>query len=290
MTEQPGFMGLGAYEADVYQEAVKQQVHTIQRKLKKIREKRLLHRERRSELGFSAISLAGYTNAGKSSLFNALTEETVRVDSKLFTTLSTTTRFVEISKRKFLITDTVGFIDRLPLTLIEAFHSTLEETIYSDLIILVLDMSESLEMIEKKNNICLETIDRIGASGIPVLTTLNKIDLLEEKEVEEKLKVLETKIKNPVLISALHKTNLEPVRNVILEKLGDYIQISFSIPMTNQTMSFMSWIHERADVQKVSYMSDSVQVILEAAPWFAEKVRKRVKDLGGKFEANHENP
>jgi GTPase len=79
MTEQPGFMGLGAYEADVYQEAVKQQVHTIQRKLKKIREKRLLHRERRNELGFSAISLAGYTNAGKSSLFNALTEETVRV-------------------------------------------------------------------------------------------------------------------------------------------------------------------------------------------------------------------
>jgi len=290
MTEQPGFMGLGAYEVDVYQEAVKQQVHTIQRKLKKIREKRLLHRERRSELGFSAISLAGYTNAGKSSLFNALTEETVRVDSKLFTTLSTTTRFVEISKRKFLITDTVGFIDRLPLTLIEAFHSTLEETIYSDLIILVLDMSEPLEMIEKKNNICLETIDRIGASGIPILTTLNKIDLLEKTEVEEKLKILETKIKNPVLISALHKTNLEPVKNVILEKLGDYIRVSLSVPMSNQTMSFMSWIHERADVQKVSYMSDFVQVILEAAPWFAEKVRKRVQDLGGKFETNHENP
>jgi GTP-binding protein HflX len=290
MTEQPGFMGLGAYEVDVYQEAVKQQVHTIQRKLKKIREKRLLHRERRNELGFSAISLAGYTNAGKSSLFNALTEETVRVDSKLFTTLSTTTRFVEISKRKFLITDTVGFIDRLPLTLIEAFHSTLEETIYSDLIILVLDMSEPLEMIEKKNNICLETIDRIGASGIPILTTLNKIDLLEKTEVEEKLKILETKIKNPVLISALHKTNLEPVKNVILEKLGDYIRVSLSVPMSNQTMSFMSWIHERADVQKVSYMSDFVQVILEAAPWFAEKVRKRVQDLGGKFETNHENP
>jgi GTP-binding protein HflX len=249
-----------------------------------------LHRERRSELGFSAISLAGYTNAGKSSLFNALTEETVRVDSKLFTTLSTTTRFVEISKRKFLITDTVGFIDRLPLTLIEAFHSTLEETIYSDLIILVLDMSEPLEMIEKKNNICLETIDRIGASGIPILTTLNKIDLLEKTEVEEKLKILETKIKNPVLISALHKTNLEPVKNVILEKLGDYIRVSLSVPMSNQTMSFMSWIHERADVQKVSYMSDFVQVILEAAPWFAEKVRKRVQDLGGKFETNHENP
>jgi GTP-binding protein HflX len=145
-------------------------------------------------------------------------------------------------------------------------------------------------MIEKKNNICLETIDRIGASGIPILTTLNKIDLLEKTEIEEKLKILETKIKNPILISALRKTNLEPVKNVILEKLGDYVRVSFSIPMRNQTMSLMSWLHERADVQKVSYLNDSVQVILEAAPWFAEKVRKRVNDLGGKFETNNKTP
>ena len=74
MKEQPGFMGLGAYEADVYRDAVKRQVHTILQKLRKIREKRLLHRERRAELGFSTISLAGYTNAGKSSLFNSMTE------------------------------------------------------------------------------------------------------------------------------------------------------------------------------------------------------------------------
>jgi GTP-binding protein HflX len=148
--EQPGFMGLGAYEVDVYYEAVKRQVHTIHRKLKKIREKRLLHRERREKLGFKSISLAGYTNAGKSSLFNSLTEEEVPVDKALFTTLSTTTRLVELSNRKMLLTDTVGFIDRLPLTLIEAFHSTLEETIYSDLIVLLVDLSEPISVIEKK--------------------------------------------------------------------------------------------------------------------------------------------
>ncbi len=190
MKEQPGFMGLGAYEADVYQDAIKRQIHTIQGKLRKIREKRLLHRQRRAELGFCAISLAGYTSAGKSSLFNALTEETTRVDKALFTTLSTTTRLIEFSRRKFLLTDTVGFIDRLPLTLIEAFHSTLEETIYSDLIILVLDISEPIEKIEKKNSICLETIDRIEASGIPVITALNKIDLLPEAEMKQKLEIL----------------------------------------------------------------------------------------------------
>jgi GTP-binding protein HflX len=287
MKEQPGFMGLGAYEADVYQDAVKRQISTIQKKLEKIREKRLLHRERRTELGFSSISLAGYTNAGKSSLFNALTEEKARVDTALFTTLSTTTRLVEFSKRKFLLTDTVGFIDRLPLMLMDAFHSTLEETIYADLIILVLDISEPIETIEKKNNICLETIDRIGASGIPIITALNKIDLLPEAGTKQKLETLKEKIKNHVLISALCQINLELLKLEILKKLENYVQASFSIPMTNQTMPFMSWVHARTDVQKVNFIDDAVQVVFEATPAFAENVRKRVKELDGKFEANH---
>jgi GTP-binding protein HflX len=286
MKEQPGFMGLGAYEADVYHDAIKRQVHTIQHKLKKIREKRLLHRERRAELGFSTISLAGYTNAGKSSLFNALTEETARVDRALFTTLSTTTRIVEVSKRKFLLTDTVGFIDRLPLTLIEAFHSTLEETINSDLIILVLDVSEPIETIEKKNSICLETIDHIGATGIPIITVLNKIDLLHETETKQKLEALKAQTKNPILISALHHINLELLKQEILKKLEDYVQASFSVPLTTQTMPLMSWVHEKADVQKESFMSDSVEVVFEAKPLFAEKVRKRVEELNGKFETS----
>ena len=287
MKEQPGFMGLGAYEADVYQDAVKRQISTIQKKLEKIREKRLLHRERRAELGFSAISLAGYTSAGKSSLFNALTEETVRVDTTLFTTLSTTTRLVEFSKRKFLLTDTVGFIDRLPLTLIEAFHSTLEETIYADLIILVLDISEPIKTIEKKNSICLETIDHIGASGISIITALNKIDLLPETEINQKLETLKEKTKNPILISALHHNNIELLKQEILKNLENYIQASFRVPLTNQTMPFMSWVHTRTEVQKVNFTDNSVQVVFVASPAFVENVRKRVEDLNGKFEPSH---
>lgn len=286
LKEQPGFMGLGAYEADVYHDAVNRQIQTIRGKLLKIREKRLLHRERRVELGFLSIALAGYTSAGKSSLFNALTAEAAQVNKALFTTLSTTTRLVEISKRQFLLTDTVGFIDRLPLTLIEAFQSTLEETIYSDLILLVLDLSEPVEKIEKKNGICLETIERIGASGIPVITVLNKIDLLSEAETQQKLEALKAKVKNPILISALHKTNFELLKQQILKSLEDYVQKSFSVPLTDKTMSFMSWVHESADVKEAKFMSDSVEVTFEANPLFAEKVRKRVEELNGKFEAN----
>jgi GTP-binding protein HflX len=287
MKEQPGFMGLGAYEADVYYEAVKRQVHTIQTKLKKIREKRVLQRERRTELGFFSISLAGYTNAGKSSLFNALTEETTQVDAGLFTTLSTTTRLVEFANRKFLLTDTVGFIDRLPLTLIEAFHSTLEETIYSDLIILVLDMSEPIEMIEKKNSVCRETIERIGASGVPTITVLNKIDLLKEADANMKLEELKETTNDPILISALCRTNLDLLREEILTRLEDYIQGSFSVPLNNQAMQFLSWVHDKANVQKTNYTNNSVEVIFEANPQFAEKVRKRVEELDGEFKTIH---
>ena len=283
--ELPGFMGLGAYEADVYSEAIKLQIQTIRKKLVRIREKRLLHRERREELGFCALSLAGYTSAGKTSLFNALTAETLRVGNKtLFTTLSTTTRRVEFSGREFLLTDTVGFIDRLPLTLIEAFHSTLEETIYSDVIILVVDFSEPLEMIEKKNTVCLETINRIGASGIPLITALNKVDLLSETEKTEKLEALRDKVKNPVLISALLGTNLDALKKETLKKFETLLEASFDIPLTNQTMQFLSWVHNSANVKKTNYTNNSVQVVFEAAPSFVEGVRKRVEELNGKFE------
>jgi len=285
--EQPGFMGLGAYEADVYSDAIKLQIQTIQKKLLKIREKRLLHRERREELGFCAISLAGYTAAGKTSLFNALTAETSRVGNKtLFTTLSTTTRLVEFSKRQFLLTDTVGFIDRLPLRLIEAFHSTLEETIYSDLIILILDFSEPTETIEKKNNVCLETISRIGASGIPLITALNKIDLLTETEMEQKLQALRDNVKNPVLISALQKTNLEKLEEETLKRFENLTEASFTVPLTDQTMQFLSWVHNGANVKKTDYTNGSVRVVFEADPSFVEGVRKRVEDMNGKLETN----
>jgi GTP-binding protein HflX len=283
--EQPGFMGLGAYEADVYSDAIKRQIQTIQKKLVRIREKRLLHRERREELGFCALSLAGYTSAGKTSLFNALTTETLRVGNKmLFTTLSTTTRLVEFFGREFLLTDTVGFIDRLPLRLIEAFQSTLEETIYSDVIILVIDFSEPLEDIEKKNSVCLDTINRIGASGIPLITALNKIDLLSETEKTEKLEALRDKIRNPVFISALLGTNLDALKKEILKNFKNLVEASFTVSLTNQTMQFLSWVHNGANVKKTDYTNNSVQVVFEAAPSFVEGVRKKVKGLNGKFE------
>ena len=283
-SEQPGFMGLGVYEADVYRDAIKRQVQTILKKLAKVREKRVLQRERRTELGFLTISLAGYTNAGKSSLFNALTEGDVRVDNALFTTLSTTTRLLEFSNRKFLLTDTVGFIDRLPLSLIEAFHSTLEETIFSDLIILVIDLNEPMGTIEKKNNVCLETIEHLGATGIPTITILNKIDKLNEEEKKQKLEALKDKVKNPILISAKCYTNLDALRKQILQILENYMQAQFSVPLTGKTMPFISWVHQKTHIQKENFTNDSVEVFFESNPSLVEQVRRKVEELNGKFQ------
>ncbi|MEM2536614.1 MAG: GTPase HflX [Candidatus Bathyarchaeia archaeon] len=285
MGEQPGFMGLGAYEVDVYYETIKRQIQTITEKLRKIRKKRLLHRERRAELGFPSISLAGYTNAGKSSLFIALTEEEVPVDDALFTTLSTTTRLVKFSRKKFLLTDTVGFIDRLPITLIEAFRSTLEETIYSDLILLVVDISEPPATVEKKLSVCLETINRIGASGIPIITALNKIDLISEIELQEKMDMLEGKAPKPVPISALYGINLDQLKEEITKTLHNYARVSFRLSMTSEAMSLLSWLFSRADVQEVNYTGGEAYVVFEAIPWFAEKVVSRVKELNGTIES-----
>jgi len=282
--EQPGFMGLGAYQVQVYYETIKRQVHGIQRKLKGIRKKRSLHRKRRQELGYFMISLAGYTNAGKSSLFNALAEETTKVGEGLFTTLSTTTRAVNLSNKKVLLTDTVGFIDRLPLTLIEAFHSTLEETIFSDLILLVIDVSEAQEDIERKLTVCLDTIQTIGATGVPIVTALNKIDLIQEEELQQKLSNLKGLAPNPVPVSALNKKNISLLEHEMMPHLKDYVQASFLIPLRSQHARFISWLYSRADVHSLKYEGDSVHVVFESVPWFADKVRERVIELGGTFE------
>ena len=284
MGEQPGFMGLGAYQVDVYYETVKRQIHHMRGRLKSVGRKRSLHRARRLELGYSTVSLAGYTNAGKSSIFNALAEEAVPVGIGLFTTLSTVTRAISLSNKKVLLTDTVGFIDRLPLTLIEAFHSTLEETIFSDLILLVVDLSEPLDDIERKLTVCLDTIQTIGATGVPLVTVLNKIDLLKEGELEEKTSSLKGLAPNPVPVSALNGMNIPLLKQEMMRHLRQYIQASFSIPLKSDYTSFLNWLHSRADVQSLKYEADTVHIVFESVPWFAEKVRERVTELGGTFK------
>jgi GTP-binding protein HflX len=190
---------------------------------------------------------------------------------------------MEFSNRKFLLVDTVGFIDRLPLALIEAFHSTLEETIFSDLIVLLLDLSEPLEKIEQKLNVCIETIDRLGALGIPTITALNKIDLIPEADREQKLEALKDKVTNPILISAKCKMNLDGLKQEILHILENYVHAQFSVPLSGNVMPFISWVHGKTEIKKETFTNDSVEVVFEAKSDISEQVRRKVEQLNGKF-------
>ena len=216
MGEQPGFLGIGKFEVDVYYNDIKHRMVSVKSKLKKAGKQRALHRQSRKRLGFKTISLAGYTSAGKTTLFNKLTGEKQQKGKELFTTLTTTTRRFSINKKPVLISDTVGFISKLPAYMIEAFKSTLEELLYTDLILLVIDISEPKSELKKKFNSCTKTLYELGVESDRLIYVLNKSDLIDPNEVIEKskyLKVNETKKWIP--ISSTTGENVTQLKDLI---------------------------------------------------------------------------
>ena len=187
MGEQPGFMGIGKFEVDVYFNDIKNRMNGVKGKLVKAGKQRALHRQSRDRIGFKTISLAGYTSAGKTTLFNVLTGEKKEESEKLFTTLSTTTRRITLSAMDVLISDTVGFISKLPAYMIEAFKSTLEELIYTDVVILVIDISDPILELKKKFRSCISTLEEIGVSQDKIIFALNKSDLVLPDDITQKV-------------------------------------------------------------------------------------------------------
>lgn len=216
MGEQPGFMGIGKFEVDVYFNDIKHRMQSVISKLEKAGKQRELHRESRKRQGFKTISLAGYTSAGKTTLFNKLTGENREQSPELFTTLSTTTRRLIIDKQPFLISDTVGFISKLPAYMIDAFKSTLEELNYTNVIILVIDIQDSPYDLKKKYRSCIRTLSEIGVDMDRLIFALNKSDLVTEKEIEEKIEELALKENKKCLaISSKSGYNIPELKNMI---------------------------------------------------------------------------
>ncbi|MBC8516779.1 MAG: GTPase HflX [Nitrosopumilus sp.] len=218
MGEQPGFMGIGKFEVDVYYNDIKHRMQTIRSKLEKAGKQRELHRQGRKRMGFKTISLAGYTSAGKTTLFNKTTGETRTQSKELFTTLTTTTRRLTIDQEPFLIADTVGFISKLPAYMIDAFKSTLEELAYTDVIVLVIDINDSVTELRKKFSSCMRTLSELGVEQDKVVFALNKSDLLKDEEIERKIGLLNLS-ENKKLISVSAKTgkNITELKKLVKE-------------------------------------------------------------------------
>jgi GTP-binding protein HflX len=190
MGEQPGFMGIGMYEVDTYFNDIQNRMKSVKAKLAKAGKQRALHREARRRVGLKTISLAGYTSAGKTTLFNLLTGESKEQSPELFTTLSTTTRKIHIKKNPVLVSDTVGFISKLPAYMIEAFKSTLEELRYADVVIVVIDISDSTMELRKKYRSCLKTLSDLDVDQQRVIYALNKSDLISPEEIVQKAEAI----------------------------------------------------------------------------------------------------
>src|SRR5258708_4309037 len=168
--------GEGEKQIEVDRRLLRRQKDALEEELEKVRTHRHLHRERRKNAGAPIVALVGYTNAGKSTLLNALAGSGVLAEDKLFATLDPTTRRIRLAGgQEFLLTDTVGFVQRLPTTLVAAFRATLEEVAEADLLVHVVDASSP--MMRRQVEAVEQVLEEIGAGGLPVVVALNKADL-----------------------------------------------------------------------------------------------------------------
>jgi GTP-binding protein HflX len=239
MGEQPGFMGIGMYEVDSYYNDIQNRMRSVKSKLVKMGKQRALHREARRRVGLKTISLAGYTSAGKTTMFNVLTGETKQESPELFTTLSTTTRKTMIEKYPALISDTVGFISKLPAYMIEAFKSTLEELKYAEVVIVVIDISDTVVDLRKKYRSCLKTMADLDVDQERVIYALNKSDLVEPDEIIKKAEFIGlSDSKKWVPVSAVTQQNIPKLMELVKKMIEQPPQQIKEIPRKQDLTKF----------------------------------------------------
>jgi GTP-binding protein HflX len=224
-----GTRGPGESQIETDRRLARDRITTLRRRLKRVERQRDVQRASRAQSLVPAVALAGYTNAGKSTLLNALTEAGVGVGERLFHTLDPTTRAYEHDGRRYLVTDTVGFIRKLPHQLVEAFKATLEETVRADLILHVVDASELSGQRAESMSAVSSVLEEIGAGDNARLVVYNKIDLLGEEERRDLL-VGES---DAIAISAETGEGIEELRERIEAAFEDTLRdVDLLVPYT----------------------------------------------------------
>ena len=212
-----GTRGPGESQLETDRRLARRRIGLLKRKLRGLEKQRSVQRKARERSAAPVVALAGYTNAGKSTLLNALTDADVPVDDRLFETLDPTTRGFEHEGRRYLVTDTVGFIRRLPHQLVEGFAATLEETLLADLVLHVVDASEDGERLDGTIAAVAAVLSEIGARELPVELVLNKIDLVDPLRRRR----LGNRFPEALAISAQDGEGLPELRARIAERFAD---------------------------------------------------------------------
>ncbi len=271
-----GTRGPGETQIETDRRLARDRISALKRKLAHVRLSRSVMRAERQRAHLPSVSLAGYTNAGKSTLLNALTGATAGVGDRLFQTLDPTTRVLRAGGRDYLLTDTVGFIRKLPHQLVEAFGATLEETRLANLILHVVDASVAEEELLAMTSAVEDVLLEIGAEEAPRILVLGKADLIDEDRRAE----LANRHRDGVLVSALTGEGLaELVERIEVEFARTLIEIELLIPFDEGAR--LAELHELAGDLEREDTPDGVRVIVRLPATIAARYQPFALDGHG---------
>ena len=250
-----GLRGPGETQLESDRREISQRISHLKEELEKVRAHRGRYRAQRKRARIPVVALVGYTNAGKSTLLNALADSQVYVANKLFATLDPTTRKVELTGgREALFTDTVGFIQKLPTALVEAFQATLEEIKEADLLLHVVDITHP--NVHEQAEAVIQTLEEIEADHVPILTVLNKIDRLDDPGgAQEVLHDFE----DAVALSALHKQGLNELLAAVSRKLYETLS-PLEVLLPYEQGALIALFHEQGQVDRVEHTRKGVKI------------------------------
>jgi GTP-binding protein HflX len=257
-----GTRGEGEKQIEVDRRLVQKRISKLKKELKEVEKKRITQRKKRAVSTVHHAAIVGYTNAGKSTLMRALSGADVLVEDKLFATLDPTTRRVKMpSGREILLTDTVGFVRKLPHSLVEAFKSTLEEAVLADFIILVLDVSS--RYLEDHRKVTIEVLQELGAEDKEVITVYNKADLLDDPVLKARL---EASTPGALFVSAGTGAGIDLLRKRIDEKIS-MSSVTTHLLVPPDRFDIISKLHRLGTVLSLKYNdTGEAQIVASVEP------------------------
>ncbi|CAI8025997.1 GTPase HflX, partial [Geodia barretti] len=245
--------GPGETQLQIDRRLIRTQISRVKKALQKVEKHRRVQRKQRQEM--INVSLVGYTNAGKSTLFNALTSEKQLAEDKLFATLDPTTRTLDLpDNQHVLLSDTVGFLKKLPHHLVDAFKATLEEVAEADLLLHIVDVAHPEA--ESQIDAVDEVLKELGALERPTLMLFNKIDLLEE---EGHIQLFQSKYPDSLAISAQNGAGLEALKELLAERFSAQ-DVDVSLALSYQDGKALDYLYKHGEVFDTDYQGESIKV------------------------------